>query len=189
MAYRVRKMRWEDIEPVKEIDHMCFPSMMPPTSYKTELINPMAHYIVAYDDSFLLGSDSLKSYIPLVLGFAGLWLMAGEAHIINLAVRPEYQHQGIGELLLNCLIETSMELKADLITLEVRVSNLSAQRLYNKYGFTHRGLRHAYYIDNREDAVIMTLDNMNPPEFQANWRVLKQQYQQKWGVLPGKVEY
>ncbi len=189
MSYRVRKMRWEDIEPVKEIDHLCFPTMLPPTNYKTELINPMAHYIVAYDDDSLrIEAPLLQPYRPLILGFGGIWFMAGEAHIINLAVRPGYQRQGIGELLLNGLIEKSLELKAALVTLEARVSNFSAQRLYTKYGFSQRGLRRAYYTDNREDALIMTLDNMNQAEFQKSWAVLKQQFQKKWGVMPGKIE-
>jgi len=155
MSYRMRQMHWEDLEQVKEIDRLCFPTMMPPTNYKTEMINPMAHYIVAYDAA-RIEIPSSQPCSPLILGFAGIWLMAGEVHIINLAVRPEYQHQGIGELLLNGVIQQSLGLKAILITLEVRVSNIKAQNLYRKYGFTLRGIRHAYYIDNREDAIIMT---------------------------------
>lgn len=187
MSYRMRQMHWEDLEQVKEIDRLCFPTMMPPTNYKTEMINPMAHYIVAYDAA-RIEIPSSQPCSPLILGFAGIWLMAGEVHIINLAVRPEYRHQGIGELLLNGIIQQSLELKAILITLEVRVSNLTAQNLYRKYGFTLRGIRHAYYTDNREDAGIMTLDNMEKIEFQANWILLKHQYRQKWGVTPDKID-
>lgn len=184
MAYRIRPMSREDIEQVKEIDLLCFPTMMPPTSYQTELINPMAHYIVAYDDARL--PDSAP---PLILGFAGLWLMAGEAHIINLAVRPEHRRRGIGELLLISLLETVLELKAGFITLEVRPSNQSAQGMYAKYGFTKRGVRRAYYTDNGEDAVIMTLDDMSSPGFQSNWEALKRAYEQRWGVALPKATH
>ena len=76
----------------------------------------------------------------------------------------------------------SVELKAILITLEVRVSNLAAQALYSKYGFSQRGVRHAYYLDNREDAVIMTLDEMASPAYQQSFRRLKQAYVERWGV-------
>ena len=182
MTYRVRKMRWEDVEQVRGIDLICFPAMLPPTNYKTEFINPMAHYLVAYDDSQLVVVRDQENQDQLIVGFIGLWFMASEMHIINLAVHPDYRHKGIGEMLLIHALELSVELKAILITLEVRVSNLAAQELYSKYGFSERGVRHAYYLDNREDAVIMTLDDMTSPAYQGVFERLKQGYTQRWGI-------
>jgi ribosomal-protein-alanine N-acetyltransferase len=176
MTYRVRKMRWEDIEQVLGIDLLCFPTMLPPPNYKTEFVNPMAHYLVACDDSNLDDAQNPENQKQSILGFIGLWYMADEIHVINLAVHPDFRHQGIGELLLIHAIELSIQLKAILITLEVRVSNLEAQALYTKYGFSERGIRRAYYLDNREDAVIMTLDGMFSADYQATFQKLKRDF-------------
>ena len=182
MTLRLRKMRWEDVGQVRGIDLACFPTMLPPTNYKTEFINPMAHYLVAYDDAQSPVEDSSGNQVVQILGFIGLWYMASEMHVINLAVHPDFRHKGIGELLLIHAIDLSVELKAILITLEVRVSNLTAQSLYSKYGFSERGIRRAYYLDNREDAAIMTLDDMASPAYQEVFKRLKQGYAQKWGI-------
>ena len=187
MTYRVRKMRWEDVEQVRAIDITCFPTMLPPTNYKTEFINPMAHYLVAYDDTQPLVEDSAGNQNVLTTGFVGLWYMASEMHVINLAVHPDHRHKGIGELLLIHAINLSVELKAVLITLEVRASNLMAQALYSKYGFSERGIRHAYYLDNREDAVIMTLDDMTTKDYQAVLQKLKKSYAERWGAISGGI--
>jgi ribosomal-protein-alanine N-acetyltransferase len=170
---------------VRGIDLVCFPDMLPPTNYKTEFINPMAHYLVAYDDTQLTAENDLENQDHVILGFVGLWYMASEIHIINLAVHPDYRHRGIGELLLICAIELSVNLKAILMTLEVRASNLPAQALYLKYGFSERGIRHAYYLSNREDAAIMTLDDMATPEYQAVLNKLKRDFFERWGMSPG----
>lgn len=188
MTYRVRKMRWEDVEQVRGIDLVCFPAMLPPTNYKTEFINPLAHYLVAYDDSQLAAMHDPENQNQLVVGFIGLWYMASEMHIINLAVHPDYRRKGIGELLLIHAIELSIELKAILITLEVRVSNLLAQELYSKYGFSERGIRHAYYLDNREDAVIMTLDEMASSSYQGVFQRLKDEYARERGTVEKRAD-
>jgi [ribosomal protein S18]-alanine N-acetyltransferase len=184
MTYLLHPMRPEDIMQVSELDLQCFPTMMPPVNYKTELINPMAHYLVAYDETPLPEKVKTAGISPLLLGFAGMWLLAGEAHIINLAVRPECRRKGLGELLLMGMIEQAANLKASLITLEMRLSNQTAQRLYEKYGLTRRGVRRAYYTDNREDAAIMTLDEPCSPDMQAKRLVWQQTYRRKWGFLP-----
>jgi ribosomal-protein-alanine N-acetyltransferase len=183
MTYRVRKMRWEDVEQVRGIDLTCFPTMMPPTNYKTEFINPMAHYLVARDDTQLPVEGASGNQSEVIVGFIGLWYMASEMHIINLAVHPDYRHRGISELLLIHAIELSVELKAIFVTLEVRISNLVAQALYAKYGFTQRGIRQAYYLDNREDAVIMTLDDIASPAYRGVFEGLKQEYARKRGAI------
>jgi ribosomal-protein-alanine N-acetyltransferase len=185
MTYHVRKMRWEDIEQVRGIDLICFPTMLPPTNYKTEFINPMAHYLVAYDDSQTAEEDNPDSRNQMIVGFIGLWYMADEIHVINLAVHPDFRRKGIGELLLICAIELSAKLKAILITLEVRVSNLAAQALYLKYGFSERGVRRAYYLDNREDASIMTLDGISSEEYEAAFGNLKKMFESRWNISPG----
>jgi [ribosomal protein S18]-alanine N-acetyltransferase len=187
MNYRVRKMRWEDLEQMRGIDLVCFPAMLPPTNYKTEFINPMAHYLVAYDDAHGVIEDGTGNPKVEILGFVGLWFMASEIHIINLAVHPGYRHQGIGELLLINAIDLSVDLKAILITLEVRVTNLAAQALYSKYGFSERGVRRAYYLNDREDAAIMTLDNMASLAYQEVFQKLKEVFAKRWGEVPDRL--
>lgn len=182
MIFHVRKMRWEDVEQVRGIDITCFPTMMPPTNYKTEFINPMAHYLVAYADSSRDAGNGPENQNVLVLGFIGLWFLAGEVHLINLAVHPDYRRMGVGELLLINGVELAVGLKAILITLEVRVSNLEAQALYAKYGFSERGVRRAYYLDNREDAVIMTLEGMSTPAYLGRLEQFKWAWVEKTGM-------
>ncbi len=117
-----------------------------------------------------------------VLGFAGLWFMADEAHIANIAVRGEYRRRGVGELLLIAMIQLAIERKARFITLEVRASNRAAQALYRKYGLVEVGTRRGYYMDNKEDAVIMTADKITSPAYIERLQALMQAYTTRWGV-------
>ena len=106
--------------------------------------------------------------------------MATEAHIVNIAVRRPYRRQGIGELLLRSLIETALAKKASIITLEVRASEDIARSLYLKYGFNIEGVRRGYYLDNREDAVIMTAIDIESAKFNARLQGLKESHSAKW---------
>jgi ribosomal-protein-alanine N-acetyltransferase len=92
---------------------------------------------------------------PHIAGFAGMWFMYDEAHITTIGVDPVYRGRHLGELLLLAMIEEALRREATWVTLEVRVSNNVAQRLYRKYGFTIHGTRRRYYSDNGEDAYIM----------------------------------
>ena len=210
MACYVRLMRKEDIPQVMEIDRESFPTLWPPPNYRRELENRLARYIVASDDvvaeaevkatpqegfSGLIsrlrqlfnhdhssGNELTSSGRQYIFGFAGLWIMAGEAHITTIAVRERHRHQGVGELLLISLIDLATELDVSLITLEVRASNTTAQSLYSKYGFTWVGVRRGYYTDNREDAVLMSVENITSAQVQANLQRLKQAHSQRWGI-------
>ena len=131
----------------------------------------------------LLGiKNSLAAPSQFVLGFAGLWFMADEAHVSNIAVREVNRRQGIGERLLIATIEFAIERKARFITLEVRASNKSAQALYRKYGLVEAGTRRGYYMDNKEDAVIMTAEAITLPTYLTRFQRLKQAHAQRWGT-------
>jgi [ribosomal protein S18]-alanine N-acetyltransferase len=110
---------------------------------------------------------------PPVIGFAGIWLMVDEAHLVTIAVAPGERGKGLGELLLVSMIDLSCILGATVMTLEVRVSNHVAQSLYRKYGFKNEGVRRRYYTDNGEDALIMTTDNLTSALYQAHYQELK----------------
>jgi ribosomal-protein-alanine N-acetyltransferase len=194
----------EDIDQVNEIDHEAFPTQWPPANYRQELQNKIAHYLVAYDDTRGLSNSTpppkkrpnifswlfrkrkpiLSAEIPspihfYIMGFAGIWMMVDEAHVTNLAVRQEYRGKGIGELLLLATIDLADELKASFMTLEVRASNLMAQSLYSKYGFVQMGVRRGYYLDNREDAIIMSTDILTSPSFQEHISQLREALKNK----------
>ncbi|UCE97295.1 MAG: ribosomal protein S18-alanine N-acetyltransferase [Dehalococcoidia bacterium] len=176
MPIVIRQMRNEDIRQVAEIDQDNFPKMQPQTNYKRELTNKLSYYIVACN----VKSVNIKKS-NIVIGVAGFWLMVAEAHIVNLAVKQVYHQKGIGELLLINILDLALEKNADLLTLEVRVSNNTAINLYQKYGFFKRGIRRGYYLDDQEDAVIMTTDNIKTRIFQNNLNILRKKHQQKWG--------
>ena len=212
MSYYLRQMSKQDIAQVTEIDREAFPTLWPPTDYRHELQNRLAHYVVACSDEKIVKEPTVKavpekglpglvyrirrlfkrepvshdespaSEIEHVAGFIGLWVIADEAHITNIAVRENYRRQGIGESLLISGINLAKELKASMVTLEVRVSNSEAQNLYYKYGFTQTGLRRGYYTDNKEDAAIMTVNNVHSPTFHAQLQQLKQAHFEKWGI-------
>lgn len=212
MAFYVRLMHKGDIPQVSEIDHEAFPTLWPPANYQRELENRLAHYIVACDYEKRVeepereatppkGASGLVSRLrhlfnnerfsgselpamgrEYIFGFAGLWIMAGEAHITNIAVRERHRRQGVGELLLISLINLSTELDVHLVTLEVRASNTPAQDLYSKYGFAKVGVRRAYYTDNREDGVLMSIEDITSIPVQANLQRLKQAHFERWGI-------
>lgn len=108
--------------------------------------------------------------------------MADEAHITNIAVREIHRRQGIGELLLISIIDLATGLNAGKLTLEVRASNIAAQSLYYKYGFTQVGLRRGYYTNNKEDAILMSIEDITSASFQSRLNRLKKAHSQKWGI-------
>ncbi len=114
----------------------------------------MGYYFVAMP----AGKDRL-------IGYTGFWLIGEEAHITTLAVHPENRRQHIGERLLIHDIQQAQKVGANWITLEVRVSNESAQQLYYKYGFKSLGVRRSYYQDNDEDALVLWTESIRTPEF------------------------
>jgi ribosomal-protein-alanine N-acetyltransferase len=199
LTYIIRPMAREDLAQVNEIDREAFPTQWPPTNYRQELDNRLARYLVVADDARTASVPppkprpgwlrflsrlvpGLKSTAvprdpprhPYLAGFSGIWMMADEAHITNIAVRQEYQGKGVGGLLLIATIDLARELKASFLTLEVRPSNLVAQKLYSRYGFMPSGQRRGYYLDNREDAIIMSTGSIASPAFQEQLRQLRE---------------
>jgi ribosomal-protein-alanine N-acetyltransferase len=202
----VRKMSKKDIPQVTEIDREAFATMWPPVNFHSEMNNRLAYYHVACDGQKIITpvkpairlvpvrtffglkwpfnpkiteNPPLPETVDYVLGFIGLWMMVDEAHIINLAVRSEARGNGIGELLLISSIDLAARLKAQVLTLEVRTSNKLAQRLYAKYGFNEVGVRKGYYTDNKEDALIMTTDNISSEEYRIKFILLKSEHFKK----------
>ena len=215
MPLKIRLMRRQDIPQVTEIDHDAFPTEWPPTNFPRELENKLAYYIIVYEnkdtgqqtDQKSQGKEIKpglvdrirrifsRSQVPnenppeeiSILGYAGMWIMADEAHVTSIASHKEHRHQGIGEVLLINLIELAMTKHARIVTLEARVSNLVAQNLYYKFSFDKLGVRKAYYLDNKEDAVIMSTEYIGSPSFKEKFSKVKQAYRQKSGVFISEI--
>ena len=200
VRYVIDRMTMPDVPRVIEIERLAYPSTWPPSAYRKELQeNRWAHYIVVRDKKIAeeqlsvpeQETDRHRRFFPLtllpgrpstttstpnlasIIGFAGLWLMVDEAHITTIAMHPDYRRRGLGEFMLVSLIDIAYSIGAKWVTLEVRVSNYTAQNLYRKYGFREAGLRHRYYSDNQEDALIMWTDEINTPSYKQKFQELK----------------
>ncbi|MFW6195079.1 MAG: ribosomal protein S18-alanine N-acetyltransferase [Chloroflexota bacterium] len=115
-----------------------------------------------------------------MVGYAGIWFMSDEAHITAIGVREEERRKGIGELLMLAVLDAARRYGSREVTLEVRKSNEGAQALYRKYGFLEAGLRKRYYVDNQEDAIIMTTPCITSPDFQREVHALWQEHARRW---------
>jgi ribosomal-protein-alanine N-acetyltransferase len=139
-------MTFDDLPAVHAIERASFSVPWPDDAYRSELTtNRLASYVVARADD-------------AVVGFGGLWVMVDEAHVTTFAVDPRWRRRGVGERLLLALLDLAVARRAREATLEVRLSNMPARRLYEKYGFRPVGIRPRYYSDNQEDALIMTTE-------------------------------
>ncbi len=142
----IRAAVLKDAEEMAKLDKLCFSDPWSLQAFEQELWdNDAAFYLVAV----LSGK---------VIGYAGLWAILDEGHITNIAVHPDHRRKGLGRVMLSELIRVSQENGIDKHTLEVRASNESAIKLYEKFGFKTMGVRKEYYADNREDALIMWRD-------------------------------
>ena len=161
----IRPMREEDIPQLVQLEQEAFGSQEPGISFHQELRNRLASYIVACQASSNRVADGGDSAEGQVLGYAGLWFVLDEAHLISIAVGEANQRQGVGHQLLTAALELAREKAAIMMALEVRVSNTSAQALYEKFGFKRVGVRRGYYTDNHEDAYLMTVEHIDSSEY------------------------
>jgi ribosomal-protein-alanine N-acetyltransferase len=134
----------EHVARMHEIEMEVFPT---PWSYESLEQDVCGHEIAYYIVG--LNNDQVVSY-------AGFWFVLDEAHITNVAVRPEYRRKGIGRKMMEILLDVAKEMGIVNISLEVRVSNKAARELYKSMGFSVAGLRKKYYANNDEDALLMS---------------------------------
>lgn len=119
------------------------------------------------------GAVSLK--IPGLIGLGCLWAVLEEAHIIMLAIHPQFQGRGCGQALLWALLRSAADRQLERSTLEVGAANLAAVSLYKKFGFKEAGRRKGYYEDTGEDALVMWRSGLEKPEFREYLAVKKQE--------------
>ncbi|SFE47381.1 [SSU ribosomal protein S18P]-alanine acetyltransferase [Lentibacillus persicus] len=139
----VRKMELSDIDDVMAVETESFTAPWPRDVILHELTdNQYAHYYVILLDQ-------------KVVGYSGMWHVIDDAQITNVAIKPAYRGKKLGETLFFYTLEAAMKLGAKRLSLEVRVSNTVAQRMYRKFGLIPGGIRKNYYTDNQEDAIVM----------------------------------
>jgi ribosomal-protein-alanine N-acetyltransferase len=168
LRVRIEPMTLDDIADVHDIERASFPVPWPTYAFRQELeTNRLAHYLV------VRAGDQTVAY-------AGVWLMVDEAHITTFAVLPEWRRRGIGARLMLAVLRLSVELKASVATLEVRLSNVAARMLYQRFGFRPVGVRPRYYSDNGEDALIMTTDLLRSAQMRNRIVALADEYGDDW---------
>jgi ribosomal-protein-alanine N-acetyltransferase len=147
MRLQIKDATDSDLSRIWEIERLSFPQPWSLSSFERELTLPFSRLVVANAE---LGGDCGP------IGFLCRWLVADESHILNLAVHPDARRFGIGTELLVGAIDEAKTKSVQLVTLEVRRSNLAARHLYRKFDFEERRLRRNYYAPG-EDAIVMEL--------------------------------
>lgn len=166
----LRAMARGDLLDVVAIERLCFGDRWNVQAFAGELDNPASSYFVLVEDG-------------RVIGYCGYWLILDEAHITTIAVHPAQQRRHLGELLLAHLIDHASRAGAKWLTLEVRVSNKGAQKLYEKYGFTGLGRRRGYYQDDGEDALVMWTENIWQEAYRRRFQQLQAQLLERFPAL------
>lgn len=203
MPFALRPLKPDDVVQASEVEREAFPTLFPPTAFRREIGKRNASYLVALETagrattpndaprkgilgSLLPGARGGTSHAEeggRIAGFIGIWYMVDEAHVVSVGVRTEDRGRGIGELLLIGALERAMSRAAAVMTLEVRPSNVVAINLYRKYGFEQRGVRKAYYADDREDALIMTTEPILTPEYRDLFVTREREHAARWGAV------
>lgn len=143
MRVDLRALDAHDLDALEGIERLSYPSPWSRSMFAAELQKPGALALGAYRESgALVGYAIISRYVDA-------W------HVMNIAVTPAFRRRGIAQTLLERLFEVTASDPRSGYTLEVRVSNADAIRLYERLGFEARGIRRGYYTDNREDALIM----------------------------------
>jgi ribosomal-protein-alanine N-acetyltransferase len=142
---RIRRLELQHLDAIEEIERRSYPTPWSRSMFAGELAKPASMCFGAFDGEQLVGYMIISRYVDA-------W------HVMNVAVDPEHRRRGIASLLLDRLFESTDDGTRRGYTLEVRVSNEGAIKLYEAAGFRARGVRRGYYTDNREDALIMWRD-------------------------------
>ncbi len=144
-----------DIDEIIRIERDSYPSPWSENLFRSEITSPISRLLVG---------RTTREQHRSVAGYIVYWRVDDEIHLHNIAVRRDMRRKGIASQLLIEAIRCSQQEGARWITLEVRHSNVPAQRMYEKFGFTVRGTRPGYYTDTKEDALIMWADLQTIPD-------------------------
>jgi [ribosomal protein S18]-alanine N-acetyltransferase len=145
VALRIRSLDLTDLDAIERIEQRAYPTPWSRSMFASELAKPTSICLGAFEGEELVGYIVNSRYVDA-------W------HVMNVAVDPVRRRRGVATALLERLFELTSDDERRGYTLEVRVSNDGAIRLYERLGFEPRGIRRGYYTDNREDALIMWRD-------------------------------
>jgi len=145
VALEIRRLALDDLDDVEAIEKRAYGTPWSRSMFASELAKPASICLGAFEGDRLVGYVINSRYVDA-------W------HVMNVAVSPSHQRRGIATQLLEHLFDLTRDDERRGYTLEVRISNADAIRLYEKLGFEPRGIRRGYYTDNREDALIMWRD-------------------------------
>ncbi len=141
----LRRLTRHDIPVLMPVEREAYPDPWTQGMFRQETVNQSSHFYVGYE------GESLIVY-------GGFWLVLEEAHLTKVTVRADRRGEGLGRALMVFLLDEARRLGATTVRLEVRESNLPAQRLYRTLGFRKVGVRKGYYTRSQENAVVMVLD-------------------------------
>jgi len=180
--YQVRDMTPADVRTAQRLERAAYGPAAPGTPFTRELSNGLAHYLLAVVPSEAPGAQPEGSWLQRlvhrgqreqVVGFAGVWFMVDQLHLVTIAVDPAHQGRGVAHRLLLACFGLAAEAELRTVTLEVRASNLRAQQLYERFGFVRVGLLRRYYSDNNEDAIVMLTGELTAPDQRTRLRRLR----------------
>lgn len=177
----------KDLPAIVSLDQRCLGGLWSEAGYRREMESPNSIFRIL--STVDLDPTSLPS-TPSIIGIGCLWSILDEAHITLLGIDPLYQGQGLGQWLLLYLLTDAHQQELHHATLEVRVSNLPAHKLYQKFGFQSVGRRRRYYSDG-EDALLLWRSGLQSTQFTqelADWRlsILDRLHRQRWCVSDEK---
>ena len=179
---------------VVALDQLCFGGLWTEAGYQREIDSPNSQLLVVKTTPTTAKGQALidggePRYInasgdstDVILGVGCVWFILEEAHITLLAIDPDHRRQGLGTLLLLTLLEAAIKYGSSWATLEVRVSNQSAQAIYERIGFAHVGRRKGYYQDTGEDALILWHRGLQEPAFHQKLSQLKASILSRWQI-------
>lgn len=186
----IEELTEQNLSAVLQMDKDCFGGLWTEAGYRREIDSPNSQLLIMKSASGT--TEHLPEYVPKnapgnmptgsspqpflepkIIGIGCVWFILEEAHITVLAIQAPYRRQGLGQLLLTTLLETAIQRQSEWATLEVRLSNLPAQKLYEKFGFITIGQRKKYYPDTGEDALILWNKGLQKRSFHHDLEQLK----------------
>jgi len=198
--YHLDRMGHQDIDEVARIERRSFTSPWPMAAYRRELrrTEQNTYLVLRTDPDSHPGEEErggVRAHLPFgsllrrdsagathrIAGFAGMWQLYDEAHVTTIAVDPRLRGRGFGEALFVALLAEATKRGTTWLSLEVRVSNRIAQRLYEKYELSTYSRRPGYYTNDGEDALVMWSRSLRDPAYVERLNTLRDQLQRKIG--------
>jgi len=163
----VSPMTPDDLDELMLLERRCFKDPWSRRMYLIDLTqNDLSTYLVLRPSPGMRPAEACAQYalpVPPLLAYSGFWLMAGEAHIATLASHPDWRGCGLGLWLLLALLDAAVARGAVTSTLEVRVGNTPARKLYEKLGYEMAGVRVRYYRDGEDGLILTTPELLSLP--------------------------